>query len=200
MAAQAMNGIFTEIIVAPEIPGPARELLEKKKDRRLVRVGTDLRSLHEPDIKSIPGGLLVQDPDLRRVKESEWNIVTKRKPTPNETNAMTYAWRVAKHVRSNGIVYASADRALGIGAGQMSRVDSATIATMKAAEAGLSLAGSAVASDAFFPFADGLLAAIKAGSTAVIQPGGSIRDEEVIRAADEHQVAMAFTGVRHFKH
>ncbi len=113
---------------------------------------------------------------------------------------MIYAWRVAKHVKSNAIVYASVDKTLGIGAGQMSRVDSSAIAARKAAEAGLALKGSAAASDAFFPFADGLLEAVRAGSTAVIQPGGSIRDEEVIRAADDHGIAMAFTGIRHFKH
>jgi len=134
------------------------------------------------------------------VGRNELTVVTKRKPTEGEVKAMIYAWRVARHVKSNAIVYATGDRTLGIGAGQMSRVDSSSIAARKAAEAGLDLKGSAAASDAFFPFADGLLEAVKAGSTAVIQPGGSIRDEEVIQAADEHNIAMAFTGIRHFKH
>lgn len=198
--ATLLNEIFTEIIVAPDFPPPVLELLKKKKDRRLVRLTADLRALDEPDVRSVPGGFLVQEPDRRRVLRDELTIVTKRKPTENETNAMMYAWRVAKHVKSNAIVYAASDRTLGIGAGQMSRVDSSAIAARKAAEAGLDLSGSAAASDAFFPFADGLLEAVKAGSTAVIQPGGSIRDEEVIRTADEHQITMAFTGIRHFKH
>ncbi|MBI4535275.1 MAG: bifunctional phosphoribosylaminoimidazolecarboxamide formyltransferase/IMP cyclohydrolase, partial [Ignavibacteriae bacterium] len=128
------------------------------------------------------------------------NVVTKRKPSGEEVQAMLFAWRVAKHVKSNAIVYALRDRTIGIGAGQMSRVDSARVATWKAADAGLSVKGTAVASDAFFPFADGLLESVKAGSTCVIQPGGSIRDDEVIRAADEHNIAMVLTGVRHFKH
>jgi phosphoribosylaminoimidazolecarboxamide formyltransferase/IMP cyclohydrolase len=126
--------------------------------------------------------------------------VTSRKPTEEEIEALIFAWRVAKHVKSNAIVYARKDRTLGIGAGQMSRVDSAKIAVMKAAEAGLDLTGCAVASDAFFPFADGLLEAVKGGAGCVIQPGGSVRDEEVIKAANEHNVAMAFTSIRHFRH
>jgi phosphoribosylaminoimidazolecarboxamide formyltransferase/IMP cyclohydrolase len=199
-AARMLNEIFTEIIVAPDFPPAVLELLMKKKDRRLVKVTADLRALDEPDVRSVPGGFLVQEADRRRVMRNELTIVTKRKPTEEETKAMLYAWRVAKHVKSNAIVYAAADRTLGIGAGQMSRVDSSAIAARKAGEAGLNLKGSAAASDAFFPFADGLLEAVKAGSTAVIQPGGSIRDDEVIRAADEHQIAMAFTGIRHFKH
>jgi len=126
--------------------------------------------------------------------------VTKREPTETEWAAMVFGWRVAKHVKSNAIVYARPDRTVGIGAGQMSRLDSSRIAVMKANEAGLDLTGTAVASDAFFPFADGLLEAVKAGATAVIQPGGSVRDEEVIRAADENNIAMVFTGMRHFRH
>jgi len=127
-------------------------------------------------------------------------VVTKRQPTEDEMSSMLFAWRVAKHVKSNAIVYAKGDRTIGIGAGQMSRVDSARFAALKAAGAGLDTRGTAVASDAFFPFADGLLEAVRAGSTAVIQPGGSIRDEEVIRAADEHNLAMVYTGIRHVKH
>jgi phosphoribosylaminoimidazolecarboxamide formyltransferase/IMP cyclohydrolase len=198
--AKMINEIFSEIIVAPDFPAPVLELLTKKKDRRLVKVTSDLRALDEPDVRSVPGGFLVQESDRHRVGRSELTVVTKRKPTEGELKAMIYAWRVARHVKSNAIVYATGDRTLGIGAGQMSRVDSSSIAARKAAEAGLDLKGSAAASDAFFPFADGLLEAVKAGSTAVIQPGGSIRDEEVIQAADEHNIAMAFTGIRHFKH
>jgi phosphoribosylaminoimidazolecarboxamide formyltransferase/IMP cyclohydrolase len=199
-AAEVMNRIFTEILVAPDFSAAALGILSKKKDRRLMKVKADLRALHERDVKSVPGGLLVQDADHARVEAQDLRIVTRRQPTAAETAAMLYAWRVVKHVRSNAIVYASTDRTLGIGAGQMSRVDSAKIAFMKAQEAGLDVRGSAVASDAFFPFADGLLEAVRAGSTAVIQPGGSIRDNEVIRAADDNGLVMVFTGVRHFKH
>jgi phosphoribosylaminoimidazolecarboxamide formyltransferase/IMP cyclohydrolase len=127
-------------------------------------------------------------------------VVTKRQPTDEEVEAMLFAWKVVKHVKSNAIVYARKDRTIGVGAGQMSRVDSSRLAVWKAKESGLDLKGTVVASDAFFPFADGLLEAVSAGATAVIQPGGSIRDEEVIRAADENGIAMVFTGVRHFKH
>ncbi len=199
-AAEKINEMFTEVIVGPGFPEPVLELLKKKKDRRLVRTIADLRSLDELEIKSVPGGLLVQESDRRRVTRNDLTVVTKRAPTDEETRAMLYAWRVAKHVKSNAIVYARTDRTIGIGAGQMSRVDSSRIAAQKAVEAGLDLNGTAVGSDAFFPFADALLEAVKAGSTAVIQPGGSIRDEEVIRAADAHKIAMVFTGVRHFKH
>jgi phosphoribosylaminoimidazolecarboxamide formyltransferase/IMP cyclohydrolase len=199
-AAEKINEIFTEVIVAPGFPEPVLEFLKKKKDRRLIRVAADLRALDEFEMRSVPGGLLVQDSDRARVTRDSLKVVTKRKPTEEEMKAMLYAWRVAKHVKSNAIVYARADRVIGIGAGQMSRIDSSRIAAQKAAEAGLETKGTVVASDAFFPFADGLLEAVKAGSTAVIQPGGSVRDEEVIRAADEHNIAMVFTGIRHFKH
>ena len=199
-SAERMNEIFTEVIVAPGFPEPVLEILRKKKDRRLVRIVADLRALDELEIKHVPGGLLVQDPDKKRVTKENLTVATKRSPTDEETRAMLYAWRVAKHVKSNAIVYARADRTLGIGAGQMSRVDSSRLAALKAADFGLDLAGSAVASDAYFPFADGLLEAAKAGSTAVIQPGGSIRDQEVIQAADAHDITMVFTGIRHFRH
>ena len=144
------------------------------------------------------GGVLVQDADING--ELTKNVVTKRKPTKAELNAMLFGWRVVKHVKSNAIVYTKADRTLGIGAGQMSRVDASRIAVWKANEAGLSLKGSAVASDAFFPFPDGLIAAAEAGATCAIQPGGSVKDEESIAAADEHGMVMVFTGIRHFKH
>ncbi len=199
-AAEKMNEIFTEVIVAPGFPESVLEFLKKKKDRRLIRTAADLRALDELELKSVPGGLLVQDVDRARIPKDNLRVVTKRKPTEEELKAMLYAWRVAKHVKSNAIVYARSDRTIGIGAGQMSRVDSARIAAQKAVEARLDVKGTAVASDAFFPFADGLLEAVKAGSTAVIQPGGSIRDEEVIRAADDNTIAMVLTGIRHFKH
>ena len=143
---------------------------------------------------------LVQDRDLKRTKAPDLQIVTKRKPTELELRAMLFGWRVVKHVKSNAIVYVGADRTLGVGAGQMSRVDSSRIAVWKAGEAGLSLKGSVVCSDAFFPFPDGLIAAADAGATAAIQPGGSVRDAEVIAAADERGLTMAFTGARHFRH
>jgi phosphoribosylaminoimidazolecarboxamide formyltransferase/IMP cyclohydrolase len=152
------------------------------------------------DIRGVTGGLLVQEQDQNRVTRESLRTVTTRKPTDEELEALLFAWRVAKHVKSNAIVYARKDRTLGIGAGQMSRVDSAKLAVMKAAEAGLDLAGCSVASDAFFPFADGLLEAVRGGATSVVEPGGSVRDEEVVKAADEHNVAMVFTGVRHFRH
>lgn len=199
-AAEMMNEIFSEVIVAPEFPEPVLALLRKKKDRRLIRITADLRTVDELNIRSVPGGLIVQEPDRARIGQKELKVVTKRRPTQDEIESMLYAWRVTKHVKSNAIVYARKDRTLGIGAGQMSRVDSARIAAQKAVEAGLDLTGSAIGSDAFFPFPDGLLAAVKAGSTAVIQPGGSIRDEEVIKAANDNNITMVFTGVRHFKH
>ncbi len=198
--AEIINEIFTEVIVAPAYADGVVDFLKKKKDRRVIQSKPDAGTFDGLDVKSIPGGLLVQTPDNESLKQEQLNVVTKRKPKPEELAAMMFAWRVAKNVKSNAIVYALSDRTIGIGAGQMSRVDSAQVAARKAAAMGLSVQGTAVASDAFFPFADGLLEAIQAGSTSVIQPGGSVRDEEVIKAADEHNVAMVFTGIRHFKH
>jgi phosphoribosylaminoimidazolecarboxamide formyltransferase/IMP cyclohydrolase len=143
---------------------------------------------------------LLQERDQKRITKVDLKIVTKRQPSDAELHAMLFGWQVVKHVKSNAIVYAGPDRTLGIGAGQMSRVDSSRIAVWKASEASLSLKGSVVCSDAFFPFPDGLIAAVQAGATAAIQPGGSMRDAEVIAAADAHNLAMAFTGIRHFKH
>ncbi|MBP1654547.1 MAG: phosphoribosylaminoimidazolecarboxamide formyltransferase/IMP cyclohydrolase [Bacteroidetes bacterium] len=199
-AAQKISEIFTEVLLAPEFPAPVLESLRKKKDRRLIRVAGDVRAAVGHDIRSVPGGLLVQEPDSGRAAAEDFRVVTRRQPTDAEVASLRFAWRVAKHVKSNAIVYAAADRTLGIGAGQMSRVDSARIAALKARDAGIDLHGSAVASDAFFPFPDGLLEAVHAGSTAVIQPGGSIRDDEVIRTADDNNIAMVFTGRRHFRH
>jgi phosphoribosylaminoimidazolecarboxamide formyltransferase/IMP cyclohydrolase len=152
------------------------------------------------DIKRVGGGLLLQAPDAKHVMVDEFTIVSKKQPTPQQLQDMMFAWRVAKFVKSNAIVFCGNGMTLGVGAGQMSRVDSARIASIKAQNANLSLAGSAVASDAFFPFRDGLDVVVSAGATAVVQPGGSMRDQEVIDAADEQGVVMAFTGVRHFRH
>ncbi|MSP64178.1 MAG: bifunctional phosphoribosylaminoimidazolecarboxamide formyltransferase/IMP cyclohydrolase [Ignavibacteria bacterium] len=197
--ATAMNEIFSEIIIAPSFSEEAILLLQKKKDRRLIQVSKNY--LHSSiEIKTISDGFIIQTKDLKSFIYNEASVVTKRKPTEDELLGLLFAFKVAKHLKSNAIVYANKDRTLGIGAGQMSRIDSSKLAVRKANEAGLSLIGSVVASDAFFPFADGLLEAIKAGATAVIQPGGSIRDNEVIQAADENNVAMIFTGIRHFKH
>jgi phosphoribosylaminoimidazolecarboxamide formyltransferase/IMP cyclohydrolase len=197
--AKAICEIFSEVIIAPNFDAEARSLLQKKKNLRLMRV---LKPLVQSgrDIRSVLGGLLVQDSDTADLPELEHKVVTARPPTKAEIDAMEFGWRVVKHVKSNAIVYASADRTLGIGAGQMSRVDASRIAVWKAKEAGLSLKGSVVCSDAFFPFRDGLIAAAEAGATAAIQPGGSMRDAEVIQAANEKGVAMVFTGIRHFRH
>jgi len=199
-AAQLIDKIFTEVIIAPSYPDDVLGLLRKKKDRRLIRQTAPVSSAKRLQIKQIAGGILAQTTDDIDFDEQKLKVVTKRKPTDEEYRAMMFGWRVAKHVKSNTIVYARPDRTIGVGAGQMSRFDSSRIAVIKAQEAGLDLKGTAVASDAFFPFADGLLEAVKAGATAVIQPGGSIRDEEVIKAADKNNIAMLFTGIRHFKH
>ena len=200
-SAEAMHSMFTEVIIAPEFADDALELLMKKKDRRLIKVDYTLlkRSLSK-NIRSVPGGLLVQDADQLILDENNLKVVTKRMPLMSELQAMRFAWKVCKHVKSNAIVYSSSDRTLAIGAGQMSRVDSSRIAVEKAKLNNIDLRGSAVASDAFFPFDDGVRYAAEAGATAVIQPGGSVRDEEVIKAADELNLTMIFTGIRHFKH
>jgi phosphoribosylaminoimidazolecarboxamide formyltransferase/IMP cyclohydrolase len=197
--AKVISEIFSEVIIAPDFDADARSILQKKKNLRLIRLTTSpIEARSAIDIRSVSGGLLVQDADIPG--EITREVVTKRRPTKTELNAMLFGWRVVKHVKSNAIVYARADRTLGIGAGQMSRVDSSRIAIWKAKEAGLSLKGSAVASDAFFPFPDGLIAAADAGATCAIQPGGSVRDEDVIAAANERNMTMIFTGTRHFRH
>ena len=152
------------------------------------------------EFRTVPGGFLAQDRDRKRINPKEFTVPTKREPSEVEWRSLLFGWRVVRHVKSNAIVYAGDERTLGVGAGQMARVDSSRIAVWKAGEANLSLEGSVVASDAFFPFADGLVAAAEAGATAAIQPGGSVRDEEVVAAADERGVAMVFTGARHFRH
>lgn len=197
--AKAISEIFSEVIIAPDFEAEARALFQKKKNLRLIRALSSATP-DSPDIRSVTGGLLVQDRDSGELADLATKVVTIRKPTEKEMAAMIFGWRVVRHVKSNAIVYATSDRTLGIGAGQMSRVDASRIAVWKATEAGLSLKGSAVASDAFFPFPDGLLAAADAGATCAIQPGGSVRDDEVIAAADDRDMAMIFTGMRHFRH
>lgn len=201
--AKAISEIFSEVIIAPEFEAEARALLQKKKNLRLMKkLPRPLPTSEEEDmlIRSVAGGVLMQSRDHSPETDIESKVVTTRKPTKDELAAMLFAWRVVKHVKSNAIVYAGKDRTLGVGAGQMSRVDASRIAIWKAGDAGLSLAGSAVGSDAFFPFPDGLIAAAEAGATCAIQPGGSVKDADVIAAADERKMAMICTGVRHFKH
>ena len=199
--AEAISEIFSEVIIAPDFAPDALALLQKKKNLRLLKLLKVPSQTGDLDIRSVTANsFLVQERDLETISANNLKIVTKRKPTKAELEAMLFGWRVVKHVKSNAIVYASSNSTLGIGAGQMSRVDSSRIAVWKTGEAGLSLKGSVVCSDAFFPFPDGLIAAAEAGATAAIQPGGSVRDAEVIAAADERNMAMAFTGVRHFRH
>jgi phosphoribosylaminoimidazolecarboxamide formyltransferase/IMP cyclohydrolase len=199
--AEAIAGIFSEVIVAPDFTAEALAVLQKKKNLRLLKILKSPLAAAPWDVRSVGAdSYLMQERDLKITPIAELKVVTKRAPTPAELQAMAFGWRVVKHVKSNAIVYAAADRTLGIGAGQMSRVDSSRIAVWKAGEAKLPLQGSVVCSDAFFPFPDGLVAAAEAGATAAVQPGGSMRDAEVIAAADERGMAMAFTGIRHFRH
>ena len=198
--ARIIAEIFTEVIIAPRFSDEARAIFAKKKNLRLMIAKEGLGADALQEIRSVVGGVLVQDRNRTLGKVSDFKVVTKRQPTPEEWAALLFAWKICKHVKSNAIVYARGEQTLGVGAGQMARVDSSRIAVWKASEAGLSLQGSVVASEALFPFADGLIAAADAGATAAIQPGGAIRDEEVIRAADERGMTMVFTGLRHFKH
>ncbi len=197
--AEAVSAQFLEVLIAPSYTADALELLASKKNVRVLTC-----ALGQPagafDYKRVGGGLLVQSADEARIQIADLKIVTKRAPTEAEMRDMLFAWRVAKYVKSNAIVYCKDGMTVGVGAGQMSRVDSARIAKIKAENAGLQIAGCVVASDAFFPFRDGLDVLAQAGATAVIQPGGSMRDEEVIAAANEHNIAMVFTGFRHFRH
>jgi phosphoribosylaminoimidazolecarboxamide formyltransferase/IMP cyclohydrolase len=206
--ARAITGIFTEVIIAPDASEEAIAIIAGRKNLRLLLAGS-LPDPRAPGLtaKTVAGGLLVQSRDNAVVDDMALKVVTRRAPSEPEMRDLRFAFRVAKHVKSNTIIYAKDSATVGIGAGQMSRVDSARIAARKAEDAAKELKlvepltkGSVVASDAFFPFADGMLACIEAGATAVIQPGGSVRDDEVIKAADEHGIAMVFTGVRHFRH
>lgn len=200
-AAEVIHPLFTEVIIAPEFTSNALEILSKKKDRRLIVVDfSTLKANLNYDYKSVTNGFVCQKYDDILFNRTEIKVVTKREPTKEEMEALLFAWKVAKHVKSNSIVFASSDRTLGIGAGQMSRVDSARIACEKAKIMGLDLKNSVVASDAYFPFPDGVQHAAEAGATAIIQPGGSVRDQLVIDEADKYNIAMIFTGYRHFKH
>ncbi len=196
--ANAIAEIFSEVIVAPDFTAGALAILQKKKKLRLLRQLRPATADLTPELRSIPGGLLVQE--RNRELAAEERCVTRRVPSDTELRALHFGWRVVRHVKSNAIVFCGRDRTLGVGAGQMARVDSVKLAVWKAREAELSLHQSVVASDAFFPFADGLLAALDAGATAAIQPGGSVRDGEVVAAADARDAAMVFTGRRHFRH
>ncbi len=198
---EAVAAQFLEVLIAPAYTPDALAVIAQKKNVRVLEVPVAAASsAAQLDFKRVRGGLLVQTADDRNVQPAELKVVTRRAPTPAELADLLFSWRVAKFVKSNAIVYCSGGRTLGIGAGQMSRVDSARIAALKAKHADLSLAGSVVASDAFFPFRDGLDVVADNGATAVIQPGGSVRDDEVIAAADERGLTMVFTGVRHFRH
>jgi len=193
-SAEEMAKLFLEVIAAPAFDEAAKATFASKKNLRLVEI------THSPQkwvLKNVSGGILVQDADVRSLSETDLKVVTKRQPTPQEKNAMLFAWKVSKHVKSNAILYARDGQSVGVGAGQMSRVDSCKIGAMKAV---LPLKGTVAASDAFFPFPDGVEEIAKAGATAIIQPGGSVRDQEVIEAADRLGLAMIFTGVRHFRH
>ena len=195
-AARAVTEIFTEVVIAPDYEAQAIEVLKTKKNLRVLRAG-DPKTAEGLEYKQISGGILVQTSDTHRLKREDLKVVTKRAPSDKEIDDLLFAWTVCKHTKSNAIVYAASGQTVGVGAGQMSRVDSVKIGAMRAQ---LPLKGSVIASDAFFPFRDGLDEAAKHGITAVIEPGGSVRDDEVIAAADEHGLAMVFTGIRHFKH
>ena len=195
-AAGELTKIFTEVVIAPDYDLAALDVLKSKKNLRVIRVSpADTKDSLE--FKQISGGMLVQTKDTHVLTRKDLRVVTTRQPTEEELDALLFAWIVCKHTKSNAIVYARKDQTVGVGAGQMSRVDSVKIGAMRAQ---LPLADSVLASDAFFPFRDGIDEAAKHGITAVIQPGGSVRDEEVIAAANEHNLAMVFTGIRHFKH
>ncbi|HEU4401713.1 MAG TPA: bifunctional phosphoribosylaminoimidazolecarboxamide formyltransferase/IMP cyclohydrolase [Candidatus Polarisedimenticolia bacterium] len=196
-AAEAVTSLFLECVIAPGYAGAARDILAGKPNLRVMEAAGTGEVFEGFDLRRVTGGFLVQDWDIARIEMARARVVTRRAPTPEEIRSLDFAWRVAKHVKSNAIVLALADRTIGIGAGQMSRVDSVRLAVMKAQR---STRGTVLASDAFFPFRDGLDEAAKAGITAVAQPGGSQKDPEVIAAADEHSLAMVFTGVRHFRH
>ena len=198
-AAEAASQQFAEVIVAPRVEPEAQEVFAKKANVRVLEVPLS-HDVQAHDYKRVGGGLLVQTTDAKAVRRDELKVVTKKQPSESQWSDLLFAWRVAKFVKSNAIVFCRDGMTLGVGAGQMSRVDSSRLAAMKAQAAKLSLAGSVVASDAFFPFRDGLDVVAEAGAAAVIQPGGSVRDDEVIAAADERGVAMVLTGVRHFRH
>ena len=197
--AEKLNEIFLEVVCAPEYTEGAILILKKKKDRRLLKQKKSVLN-EKITFRSIPGGAIVQDNDLLDLDETKLKTVTDKKPSAAELEDLKFAWKIAKYTKSNAIVFVKDKATLGVGAGQMSRIDSAKIAKMKAEEHGLNLIGSVVASDAFFPFADGLIEIVNCGAVSVIQPGGSVRDQEVIDAANQRNISMVFTGIRHFKH
>lgn len=199
-AQRILNQQFVEVVIAPDVDADVPDLFSSKPNVRLLTVGALQSAQPQRDLRRIQGGWLVQDTDLGEIQDGDLRVVTERAPTAAERADLLFAWRVAKFVKSNAIVYAQGGQTIGVGAGQMSRVYSARIAAIKAADAGLTVAGSVMASDAFFPFRDGIDAAADAGISAVIQPGGSMRDAEVIDAANAHGIAMVFTGMRHFRH
>ena len=198
-AAEAVAKQFVEVLIAPAFSAEAKQVFAAKQNVRLLEIPL-ANAVNAYDLKRVGGGLLLQAPDAKNVAVAELKVVSKKQPTPQQMQDLMFAWRVAKFVKSNAIVFCANGMTLGVGAGQMSRIDSARIASIKAQNAGLTLAGSAVASDAFFPFRDGLDVVVDAGATCVIHPGGSMRDQEVIDAADERGVVMLFTGTRHFRH
>jgi phosphoribosylaminoimidazolecarboxamide formyltransferase/IMP cyclohydrolase len=198
--ARAVDEIFTEVLIAPAFEPEALDLLRRKKNRRLVRWHPEAAPVRQGAVRSVVAGLLAQDADRQTEDVREARVVTRRPPTAGELAALQFAWRVVKHVKSNAIVFAAADRTLALGGGQTSRVEALRNARARAERLGIALRGAALASDAFFPFPDGVEEAIAAGATAIVQPGGSTRDDEVIRAADAGGAAMVFTGVRHFRH
>jgi phosphoribosylaminoimidazolecarboxamide formyltransferase/IMP cyclohydrolase len=198
-AAEIVAKQFVEVLIAPSFSAEARAVFAAKQNVRLLEIALG-SALNTYDFKRVGGGLLVQSPDSKNVLPADIKVVSKKQPTPQQLEDLMFAWRVAKFVKSNAIVFCGNGMTLGVGAGQMSRIDSARIASIKAENAGLSLAGSAVASDAFFPFRDGLDVVVAAGATSVIHPGGSMRDQEVVDAADEQGVVMLLTGTRHFRH
>ena len=198
--AEQIAKAFTEVIVAPGYDEAALEILQKKKNLRLLIGPATAAQAVGYDIRRVAGGLMLQDRDTGFAELEDLKVVTKRQPTPEEWDSLAFSWIVSKYVKSNAVLFARGSATLGIGAGQMSRVDAVHVAAWKAEQSKIDLKGSVLASDAFFPFADGLIAAVDAGATAVIQPGGSVRDDEVIAAADERGIAMVFTGRRHFRH
>jgi len=198
--AKSVNEVFTEVVIAPDYDADSLETFRKKKNLRVLRVSAGLNDAQNLEYQQISGGFLVQDKDTHRIAESDLQFVTEKRPSADEIRALLLAWTVCKHVKSNAIVFANESQTLGVGAGQMNRVDSVRIAATRAERFNLPLKGSVLASDAFFPFRDNIDEAAKYGVSAIIQPGGSVRDEECIAAANEHGISMVFTGIRHFKH
>ncbi|MBV1775442.1 bifunctional phosphoribosylaminoimidazolecarboxamide formyltransferase/IMP cyclohydrolase [Burkholderiaceae bacterium DAT-1] len=196
---ESVTGQFLEVLIAPSFTDEAKAIIAAKKNVRVLEVPLE-NGANKFDLKRVGGGLLVQTPDIHHLTTADFKVVTKKAPTPQQLNDLLFAWRVAQFVKSNAIVFCGGGQTLGVGAGQMSRVDSTIIAAQKAKRANLDLKGSVCASDAFFPFRDGVDVIAENGVSAIVQPGGSMRDEEVIAAADEHGIAMVFTGVRHFRH